>query len=526
MLLVTAEQMRALDQKTIEGLGIPGLILMENAGRGVAQAILKHMPDEASRGIIVLAGPGNNGGDGFVAARHLYQKGIRIRIFLLAPGERFHGDARTNLEIIKSLGLPIDEILNEDQAKACEKSLRNCGLIVDAIFGTGLKRDVEGRFAAIIDIAKHSERPIVAVDIPSGLCADTGKPLGTCIRADLTVTMALPKTGHVTISGARHTGNLEVVDIGIPSFIVEQADIQAELMDEDIAGNILRPRPEWGHKGTFGHLLILSGSRGRTGAGALVAHGALRAGAGLVTLACPQSCQEIMATKLTEAMTEGLDETDAGTVSINARERIERLVQGKNAMALGPGTGLDPETMQLMRHLIKSVPLPMVVDADGLTAIGRDHSLVNSSKGQRILTPHPGEMSRLTGRSVQDIQSDRVEAARSLAKAARAWIVLKGAGTVIAAPDGRVSICTAGNPGMGAGGMGDVLTGIMAGMLAQGYEPWDAARAAVYAHARAADQVSRLNGPWGFTATEVADRLPGIWSQWSLRIQARGTSPP
>ncbi len=517
--------MRTLDQKTIEELGIPGLILMENAGRGVANAILKQMAADASKGVIVLAGPGNNGGDGFVVARHLFQDGINVRLLLLSPGNRFRGDALINYNIVKSLGIPMEEILNEEQARPATDAMRKSGLIVDALFGTGLKREVAGRFAVIIEGANNSGRPIVAVDIPSGLCADTGKPLGACIKAKLTVTMALPKIGHATMPGAQYTGCLEVTDIGIPKSLVEQAGIQTELLDDDTPRAFLKPRPAQGHKGTFGHLLVLSGSKGKTGAGTLVVHGALRAGAGLVTAGCPKGCQGTMAAKLTEAMTQGLDETGAGTLSIEALTQIETLISGKKAVALGPGTGLEPETVELMRHLIKTTPLPMVVDADGLTAIGTDHHLIKFSGHPRILTPHPGEMSRLLGLSTQDIQADRVGAASALAEKGLAWVVLKGARTVIAAPDGRIAICPAGNPGMGAGGMGDVLTGILGGLLAQGYGPWNAARAAVYAHALAADQLAKIKGPWGFTATEVADWLPRIWSLWSSNVTGHRTSP-
>ncbi len=512
MLLVTAEEMRALDQQAIEGLGIPGLILMENAGRGVAEAILQHYPTEARAGISILIGPGNNGGDGFVVARHLFQQGFWVELMLLTSGEKFKGDALVNYRISRALKLPLTEILDEDQVHMAEPLLRQCGLIVDALFGTGLKREVTGRFARVIQMANDSGRPIVAVDIPSGLCADTGRPLGACIRADLTVTMALAKTGHVTMPGADYTGRLEVVDIGIPDFLVQEADILAEFMDLPALKTILGPRPQNGHKGTFGHLLVLSGSRGKTGACALVALGAIRAGSGLVTVGCPRGSQGILACKLTEAMTQPLPETGEGTLSMDALAGIERLLEKKRAVALGPGVGLEAETQELMRHLIRTLPLPMVVDADGLTAIGTDHQLIGSSGYPRILTPHPGEMARLTGKSTREIQTDRVGTARELARSTGAIVVLKGARTVTAIPDGRVSVNSTGNPGMGAGGMGDVLTGIMGGLLALGLDPWDAARAAVYAHGMAADQLARVKGPWGYTAQEVADWLPRVWA--------------
>lgn len=512
MFLASSDEMRKLDQQAIEGLGIPGIVLMENAGRGVAEAILRRFPAEAERGTCILIGPGNNGGDGFVTARHLYQAGRRVELVLLHPGDRFKGDALANYKIARALGLPMLEVLREEEAERAKGTLKDCGLVVDALFGTGLKREVTGRFARVIDMANESGLPVVSVDIPSGLCADTGRPLGACVKADLTVTMALAKIGHATMPGAGFTGRLEVVDIGIPDFLVAGAGLTSELMDLAAFKAILGPRPEGGHKGTFGHLLVLSGSTGKTGASALVALGATRAGAGLVTVGCPGSSQGIIACKLTEAMTCPLPETDRGTMSMEALPAIEGLLERKKAVALGPGMGLEADTRELARRLIEEVPLPMVVDADALTALGTSHQLVKRSGRPRVLTPHPGEMARIAGRSVQEVQMDRPGVARDVARSTGAVVVLKGARTVVASPDGRVSINPTGNPGMGSGGMGDVLTGVIGGLLAQGLAPWDAARAAVYAHGRAADQLSSLKGPWGYTASEVADTLPRVWA--------------
>ncbi len=511
MLVVSAAQMRELDRETIENVGIPGLLLMENAGRGVAEYVKAHYGKAIQKGVLVIAGPGNNGGDGFVIARHLFQSGIEVKILLLVGPERYRGDARSNYEIAKRLEIPMMECLDETAVTSKEKSIKTAGLIVDAIFGTGLSRPPAGRFAAVISIINKGVAPVVAVDIPSGLSADTGQPLSMAVKADSTVTMALPKTGHVLSPGREYTGTLEVIDIGIPASVIVHGGINTEVLDDDSFSSMLRPRPDSGHKGTFGHLLVLAGSRGKTGAAALVARGGLRAGAGLVTVGCPKSAQPILATKLTESMTIGLPETSDGSPSMAVLDRLDGLLKGKKAVAIGPGIGLGHETMELVRRLVSSIPLPLVADADALTAIGTDHALVKNAPGYRILTPHPGEMARLTGLDIAAIQQDRVSTTRSLARATGAIVVLKGAGTVIARPDGRVAINSTGNPGMGAGGMGDVLTGIIGALLAQGYDAWDATRIAVFAHGKAADMLARVRGKWGYLAREVADFLPSLW---------------
>jgi hydroxyethylthiazole kinase-like uncharacterized protein yjeF len=512
MLLVTPSEMQALDRRAVEDFSIPGLVLMENAGRGVTRLIERRFADRLSLGVVVLAGPGNNGGDGFVIARHLHQARIKVDVLALVPKDRFRGDARTNREIVQRLGIPILECLDSSSLSDAHELCRNTGLIVDALFGTGLARDVAGRFAEAIEIANRSPAPIVAVDMPSGLSAETGRPIGTAVRADLTATMALAKVGQVINPGVEYVGELHVIEIGIPARAVAEADIRHELLDIDSFKAIRRPRPSTGHKGTFGHILILSGSTGKAGAAALAARGALRAGAGLVTVAVPASLQPILMQKLTEAMTEGLPETAAGTISQEALRSIETLLEKKKALAIGPGVGLESETAAVVRHLLETVPLPVVADADALTALGTEYRILAAAQGPRILTPHPGEMARMLGRTVAEIRNDRIGTARYLARVTGAIAVLKGARTVIAAPDGRVAINSTGNAGMGTGGMGDVLTGIIGGLLAQGHDAWDAARLGVFVHGMAADRVAQANGPYGYLAGEVADWLPRIWA--------------
>jgi len=516
MLLVSACQMQALDRRTIEDFGIPGIILMENAGRRVTDLILTEFPDRLRRGVLLLIGPGNNGGDGFVIARHLAQEDVPVTILLLAAPDRFSGDALVNCRIAQRLGLPMLQCADSEAVAAAAPLFTGHGLIVDAIFGTGLGREVAGRFASAIALANTSPSPVVAVDIPSGLSADTGKALGIAVKARLTVTMGLAKIGQATWPGAEFVGELRVADIGIPRAAAAEEEIRAELLDIDGLKPAMRPRDPAGHKGTFGHLLIVAGSRDKPGAAALVARGALRTGAGLVTVGCPESARSVLAQKLTEAMTEGLAETQGGCISEEALARITRLFEQKRALALGPGLGLEPGAQALARLLLEQAELPVVADADALTALGTDHGPAARARGPRILTPHPGEMARLLGVTTSEVQADRIASAKAAALSTRAVVVLKGARTVVAAPDGRLAINPTGNPGMGTGGMGDVLTGIIGGLLAQGHDPWTASRLGVFFHGMAGDAVARDQGRWGYLATEVADRLPQLFSaHWS-----------
>lgn len=512
MLVVTAEQMQAIDRQTIEHFLIPGLILMENAGRGVSDLVMQRYSRQLDTGgALVLIGPGNNGGDGFVIARHLFQAGYRVRMLLLASEKKFQEEALTNFHAAKRLKIPCIQCLESDAIQSVSDFFKTSGVIIDSIFGTGLTREVKGRFAQAIEMANASPSPVVAVDTPSGLCTDTGRPLGTAIRADITATMALTKLGHVLEDGPAFTGELMVVEIGIPSGAVSKAAIQCELFDKDSFQALLGPRPNAGHKGTFGHTLVLAGSRGKTGAAALTARGAMRSGAGLVTLGCPDEVQPVLAGKLTEAMTEGLPATPDGTISSAALPEIEKLADRKQAVAIGPGIGLHTDTQAAVLDIIRKAGVPLVADADALTAIGTDHALVSAAQSPRILTPHPGEMARLLGCSTSRVQEDRIAAARSLAETTKAVVVLKGARTIIADPAGITAINSSGNPGMASGGMGDILTGIIGGLLAQGYSAWDAARIGVYCHGRAADQMARIRGDWGYLASEVADWLPRLW---------------
>ncbi len=512
MLLTDAKTMQELDRRTIEDLGIPGIVLMENAGRGCAEVLLGGFSSELDRGCLVVAGPGNNGGDGFVMARHLVQKGVDVQVICLCPMEKFRGDARVNLDICLGMEIPLRESPDEKGLQEMQRLFDSSGVIVDAIFGTGLSREVAGHFASAVSMINSSSAPVLAVDIASGLSSDTGNVLGCAVRADCTVTMAMAKIGHVNWPGRLYTGSLHVVDIGIPASYISGVETGAEYFQDEEFSSCFKTRPEDGHKGTFGHLLILGGARGKTGAACLAAEAALRSGAGLVTVASPRSSQFIIAGKLTEAMTEGLQETPVGEPSYHAVEALEGLYERKKAVCIGPGLGLSREATIFCQEVVARCPLPLVIDADGLTAVSDALDVLEKADAPRVLTPHPGEMARLLDCSVREVQGDRIGAARKLAQKTGAIVVLKGCATVVCQPSGQISINSTGNSGMGSGGMGDCLTGIIGALLAQGYSPWDAARIGVYAHGKAADLLARTTGPFGYIASEVADWLPRVWS--------------
>ncbi len=518
MRLVYGKEMQTLDRYTIEEFGLPGLILMENAGRGTTEIILNRFPREANCGVLVICGPGNNGGDGFVIARHLFQRGFPVKIFCLAEEEKFRADALVNFRVAKNLGLITGFVLEEKDLPKLEAALSQTGLIVDAIFGTGLAREVSGRFARVIELINRASKPVVAVDIPSGLSADSGKPLGIAVKATLTATMALPKVGQVVFPGKEYVGELEIVDISMPSFLIDKLAPPRFWLEEGWATEHLRPRKPNTHKGTYGHLVVLAGSKGKTGAAILTCLGALRGGAGLTTLVCPQSLNHIFETALTEAMTYPLpQETPEGSLSHEAFSEISRFVEGKKAAALGPGFGLHPDTMELAQKLISSLNLPMVVDADGITALSGELYHLKRAPAPRIITPHPGEMARLLLVRKDEIQEDRLRVARYVAKESGAIVVLKGAATVIAAPDGREAVNATGNPGLASGGSGDVLTGLIGAFLAQGYDAFEAACLGVFFHGLSADILASRKGPFGYLAREVAETLPQAFKEISFR---------
>jgi hydroxyethylthiazole kinase-like uncharacterized protein yjeF len=509
MILVTAGEMQRMDRRTIEDVGIPGLVLMENAGRGATRFLLEQFPDLANLKVGVIAGRGNNGGDGFVMARCLKQKGIQVRVYLLAATQQVRGDAAANLNFLKPMGIPLVEIPDEDSFARKKSEMSGLDVWVDAILGTGLKSDVTGYFKTIIEFINDLKKPVLAVDIPSGLNADSGQPCGVCIRARATATFAFAKTGHMVHPGTDYTGTLKIVDIGIPPHIVAAVEPRQFLVTPELVRSYLPPRSADAHKGSSGHLLVVAGSTGKTGAAAMTCMSALRVGAGLVTLGVAESLNPVLEVQMLEAMTAPLPESRTGVLGESAFDAIEKLIPGKKCLALGPGLGQAPETGELVRHIIQASKIPVVVDADGLNNLAGRIEILQKAKAPVILTPHPGEMARLINSDTRRIQQDRLTCAREFATQFKVHLVLKGARTVIAHPDGRVFINPTGNPGMAAGGMGDVLTGMIAGLVCQGASPGAAAQAAVYLHGAAADSLVETVGPYGYLAGEVMQAVPG-----------------
>ncbi|CAN2039743.1 ADP-dependent (S)-NAD(P)H-hydrate dehydratase / NAD(P)H-hydrate epimerase [Candidatus Magnetomoraceae bacterium gMMP-15] len=509
MYLVKAEEMQEMDRQSIESFGIPGRVLMENAGRCAVEFFFEVFPDVKRKKVGVIAGRGNNGGDGFVMARYIACKDIDVTVYLCSSSQRVQGDAEANLRLLKPLNVDLVELPDQSAFEAHQDSIKNIDIWIDALLGTGLNSDVRGYFKYVIDFINSLKKPVFAVDIPSGLHSDTGQPCGTCIQAAATASFGLAKSGLLVFPGASFAGRLEIADIGIPPHIVESVGPSQHLITKNLISSYFTPRDPEAHKGTTGHLLIIAGSPGKTGAAAMAALSAMRIGAGLVSLGIPESLNSILETQVLEVMTAPLPEEENGILGLSCFKEIEGLISGKKCLALGPGLGTDKKTGDLVRNLILKSTLPIVIDADGLNHIAGHTELLKKASSSLILTPHPGEMARLIDKTPAEVQKDRINCARDFAESHNIHLVLKGAGTVIAHPDGSVFINRSGNPGMASGGMGDVLTGVIAGFISQGLSVEKAVQAGVYIHGAAADTLINTIGPVGFLASDLIDALPG-----------------
>ncbi len=505
MKVLTAAQMREVDRRTIE-MGIPGIVLMENAGHRVVEFLAEAFAPLASQRIAILCGKGNNGGDGMVVARQLWTR-LRPRalsvVLAAAPGE-LKDDAVANYRMLQACGCPVArEILPE---------IRNASIVIDALLGTGVKGPVAG---PMLDWVRevNSGFPlakVVAVDIPSGIESDNAASVGETAHADFTITLTAPKVGQVLGPASARVGRLRVAPIGSPPVLYEEDDsIFLSLVEPAWFGALFAPRAPWANKGSFGHVLVVAGSRGKTGAAAMSGIAALRAGAGLVTVASAQSALPVIAGHAPELMTEPLAETAAGSVVVDDG-RLARLLERKSVVAVGPGLGTEPETVELVRRLVRECPQPMVIDADGLNALAG--SAFDGGGRLRVLTPHSGEMARLTGKTIEEIQGDRVGAARGFAVERRVVLVLKGYRTLIACPDGRVWINPTGTPALATGGTGDILTGTIAGFLAQFPDrPDQAVAAAVYVHGLAGELGAAELGEKSLIATDLLRYYPAAF---------------
>lgn len=500
--------MQTLDRRTITEAHVPSTVLMERAGEGIVRHLEERYGPVRGKTITILCGKGNNGGDGLVVARLLHRRRARIHVVLLTPIADLSRDASTMYRrLVRVTGRAV--IARFLSAEQTQPLLASSDILIDAILGTGLSSVVTGAYREAIDLVNSTGKPVVSIDIPSGLHADTGAILGRAIRAAMTIACGLPKLGLYVDAGIDQAGTIRVVDIGIPSAYVDAIESRTLLLTSDSAFQALPDRAPSSHKGTFGHAGIVAGSVGKTGAAALAARAALRVGAGLVTVATPSSVNDVLEAKLLEAMTMPLPETKARTLARSGLDRVVAFLQSRTAVAVGPGLSTHPETVELVQSLMKHLDRPSVLDADALNALAGRASLLTECKTPPILTPHPGEMARLeVDATTQTVNADRIGTARRFARERGVFVVLKGARTVIARPDGLVAICPTGNPGMATAGTGDVLTGMIVGLLAQRVSAWEAVCAATYFHGLAGDLAAQQLGQPGMLAGDLIAQIP------------------
>ena len=506
--LVTAEEMRNLDRQAIEERGVPGVVLMENAGRGCAEVVLDLLEEIDGDRVAVFCGPGNNGGDGFVIARHLRNRGVAVDVFMLTHAEKLKGDARINFEILarSEAGLPL-ELLDDDDLLRHDARLLDADIVVDAILGTGLKREMSGLFNQVIERINDLGKPVVAVDIPSGLCADTGMPLGWAVQAAATVTFGCLKRGQLTQPGASLCGDLYMADIGIPAELIDDLETGVRLLGLWEVLELLPERREDGHKGTFGHCLAVAGRPGFSGAAALTGLGALRSGAALATLAAPEGTLAAAMVHAPELMGHAIELGADGTPTDAALEALVARTQEMKAVAVGPGLGDSEATRKLLLGLLRGCETPIVLDADGLNVLAGRPELLAEAKGPVVVTPHPGEMARLCSKTTDEVQANRIELARDFSRAHGVHVVLKGSRTVCANPDGRAWVVPTGNSGLATAGSGDVLTGVIAGLIAQGVGPGEAGRLGAFLHGLAGDLAAVERSAAAMTSSDVLHYL-------------------
>ena len=507
MYIATADEMNNIDRRTRDEFGIPALILMENAASGITRAVEQMLVSVRGKRITVLCGRGNNGGDGLASARQLHNLGAHVSVYLLSDTDDFRPEPAINLNIALKMGIEVNE-KGKYSLKTLKSSLNHSHMIIDSMIGTGLASTVKEEYKEIIELVNASKRPVVAVDIPTGINSDTGEVMGAAVMAAATVTFALPKRGHFLYPGSDYAGRLQIIDISIPAEAVSKEAIYLSLLTENDMQGIVPSRQSDTHKGTNGHALVIAGSIGKGGAAAMTAISCLRTGAGLVTLAVPESVQPVIAGKLTEVMTQPLAETDEQTIAAGAAEAIIALSRDKEVVAIGPGLTTNKETASVVKRVIRETGIPVVIDADAINALADSPELLRERRSATILTPHPGEMGRLTGKSSAEVQMDRVGTARDFAIANGVYLVLKGAHTVIAEPSGAVHISPTGNPGMATAGTGDALTGIIAGLIAQGLGPAEAAGLGVYLHGLAGDIAAEEKGMVGMITGDLIEHIP------------------
>ncbi len=538
MKVVTSEEMRGIDVKTIEDYGVPSVVLMEKAGLAVTSKIKEIF---GQKRILLIAGSGNNGGDGFVVARNLYKEGWDVQVFLTSKPDDLKDDAFLQYKIAKKFGVtfsPVKELLTNYSSMVTKHSI-----FVDALLGTGLSKKITGTLSEVIRLVNKSNKPIISIDIPSGISSDSGQIMGEAIKADYTVTFGLPKRGHLLYPGTLYTGKLFIEDIGFPGKLLRSDNLKVEWLMKERVSLLIPGRQKYSHKGDYGHVLIVAGSREKTGAAFMTARACLRSGAGLVTIGVPESLADIFQTRVTEEMTLILPDRGDGTLAEKASEVILNFLNKKaDIIAIGPGIGVSADTGKIIRTLIEHSRSSLLVDADGINSLQGEITIFSKSKAPIILTPHPGEMARLLLRSavstkqsaappmppprrgrmkegvkapiselLTKIEQDRINTAISFVKKTRTHLVLKGVPTIIAEPNGNAYINSTGNPGMATAGTGDVLTGMISGFLSQGLKPLDASVLGVYMHGLAGDIAATEKGMHSLISTDITEKLPAAF---------------
>lgn len=506
MNLVTAKESREADCRVSEELGIPSLILMENAARAVVEVIWQHFEVEPDQKVVVICGHGNNGGDGLAVARHLKNHGVDVRAYVIAAEDSIGGDVLTNLVAVRGAAVPIMHVTRAKDVGQLEADVRNCSVTVDALLGTGTRGEVHGLAATVIPLINAGQGAVCAVDLPSGINADTGAVCGRVVRADATVTLGTVKRGLVLFPGADFVGDLFWGDISAPIYAL--AEDRVVLCTDKLVNTCLPKRQADTHKGDYGRVLVVGGSKGMTGAATLAGQAALRGGAGLTRVALPESLNLEFEAGSLEVMSLPLPETGAGTIGPQALNVLGEQLDWADVLAVGPGISRHPETASFLHQLVSTSSKPLVLDADGITAFAGRMDVLEKRNGPMVITPHLGEMAELTGAKVEDLKTDLIASAQAVAGSLNSVIVLKGTRTIIVAPDGETFVNLTGNPGMASAGSGDVLTGLIAALIAQGNEPLAAAACGVFLHGLAGDLASWEIGEAALTAGDLLHHLP------------------
>jgi NAD(P)H-hydrate epimerase len=500
------KDIRKIDQTASEKYQIPSIVLMENSGLALAEEVQKHIQSPMQR-IVIVVGMGNNGGDGMVCARHLFNQGYEVVVFLVGNTKKLSEDANLNYEMLKPLDIRMEAINEINGVKKMGKMIRSGDVVVDCLFGIGLQRDVEGVYEFVIDEINQSQGYIIACDIPSGINASDGSIMKTAVHADKTVAICLPKVGNIMFPGADYNGTLVVKRIGLSDKLIGEMGIMYQTISENDVRRIIPKRQMNSHKGTYGKASLIAGSFGMTGAAILAAKASLRSGIGLLKLVIPESLHTIITTSVPEVVTVPLMETRRGVFGINQVEKLIQNCEGSDVVAIGPGCGQSAEMIEVIRQLITQVDKPLVIDADGLNTLAKNTELLANRVNEIVITPHPGEMSRLTGMTTEEINKNPIQTATAFAVKWQIVVVLKGARTVVALPDGSAYVNLGGNPGMATAGSGDVLTGIITSLVAQGMRIADAAIAGVFLHGYSGDIMASQKGEYGLIAGDLIEGI-------------------